>query len=60
MEPYMTLSYSIKHRDIGLLCYVIQEITIILQAPAAKKPKYARAMIKQLHIFNTKASDPQL
>lgn len=60
MEPYMTLSSSIKHGDIGLLRHAIREITVILQAPAAKKPKYARAMIRQIHIFDTKASDPQL
>lgn len=60
LEPYMTLSYTIKYGDIGFLCHIMQEISIILQAPAANKPKYARAMLRQLHIFDTKASAPQL
>lgn len=60
LEPYMTLSYAIKHGDIGLLRHAMQEVSVILQAPAANKPKYARAMLRQLHIFDTKASDPQL
>lgn len=60
MEPYIILSYSIKDNNIGLLCHAIREITVILQASIAKKPKYARAMIRQLYIFNTKAFNPQL
>lgn len=35
-------------------------MTVIFKAPAIKKPKYTRAMIKQLHIFDTKTSNPQL
>lgn len=60
IEPYMTLSYSIKHGDIGFLYHVIEEITIILQALKIKKPKYTRFMIRQVYIFDTKASDLQL
>ena len=44
MEPYMALCYAIKNGDTGLLRYVIREICIIIQAPMAKKPKYAKAM----------------
>lgn len=57
MEPYMTLSYAVKHGDIGLLRNAIREVCVILQAPAAAQPKYARTMLRQLHIFDTKASD---
>lgn len=60
MEPYLTLCYSIKHGDIGLLRHAMREICVILQAPSACKPKYARAMLRQIHIFDTKASDPIL
>lgn len=60
MEPYTTLCYAIKHGDIGLLRHAIREICVILQAPAACKPKYARAMMRQLHIIDTKSADPIL
>ena len=56
----MTLSYAIKHGDIGLLRHAIREVTVILQAPSARKPKYAREMLRQLHIIDTKAADPIL
>ena len=60
MEPYMTFCYAIKNGDIGLLKHAMREVCIILQAPAASKPKYARAMLRQVHIFDTKAADPIL
>lgn len=56
----MTLCYSIKHGDNGLLKHAMREICIILQAPAARKPKYAREMLRQVHVFDTKAADPIL
>lgn len=31
-----------------------------MQAPAASKPKYARALLRQLHIIDTKYADPIL
>lgn len=60
MEPYMTFSHAVKHRDIGLLRHAIREVCIILQVPSASKPKYARVILRQLHIFDTNASSPQL
>lgn len=60
MEAYLTLCYSIKHKDVGLLQSAMREVYIILQAPAANKPKYAREMLRQLHIIDTNASDPIL
>lgn len=60
IEPYMTLCYAIKNVDIGFFKHAMREICIILQAPAALKPKYARAMLRQVHISNTKAADPIL
>lgn len=60
MEPYMTLCYSIKYGDVGLLRHAMREVCVILQAPSARKPKYAREMLRQLHIFDTEAADPQL
>lgn len=60
MEPYMTLCWSIKHGDTGLLKYAMREICIILQAPATRKPKYARELLRQVHIFDTSAADPVL
>ena len=56
----MTLFYSIKHGDIGLLQAALREVGLILQASAAKKPKYAKEMLCQLHILNTTAEDPLL
>ena len=60
VEAYLTLSYSIKHGDIGLLQAALREVGVILQAPAAKKPKYAKEMLCQLHILDTTAADPLL
>lgn len=60
IEPYMTLFYSIKYGDISLLRHAIRKNTVIFQAPVVKKPKYARVIIRQVHIFDTKASNPQL
>lgn len=60
VEAYLTLSYSIKHGDIGLLQAALWEVGVILQAPAAKKPKYAKEMLRQLHILDTTAADPLL
>lgn len=60
MEAYHTLCYAIKWGDIGLLRSAMREVTIILQAPSAKKPKYAREMLRQMHILDTTAADPIL
>lgn len=60
MEAYLTLCYSIKWGDVGLLRDIMREITIILQAPSAKKPKYAREMLHQMHILDITAADPVL
>lgn len=57
MEAYLTLCYFIKHGDISLLQAAMQEVCIILQEPIANKPKYARKMLRQLHIIDTNASD---
>lgn len=54
----MTLYHAIKMSDIGLLCQAIREVCIILQAPATSKPKYAKAMLRQIHIIDTKAVEP--
>ncbi len=60
MEPYITLCYAIKHGDTRLLRHTMKEIYVILQAPAACKPKYARAITRQLNIIYTKSVDPIL
>ena len=60
MKSYMTLCYAIKNGVIGLLKYALREIAIIFQARAAKKPKYAKALLRQVHIIDTKAADPVL
>lgn len=53
----MTFCYTIKYGDTSLVKYALREICIIFQSPIVKKPKYARAMLKQVHIFDTKAVD---
>lgn len=53
----MTLYYAIKNGDIGLLWHAMRKVGVILQAPAASKPKYARAMLRQLYIFDIQAAD---
>ena len=56
VEPNITLCYIIKNRDTSLFKYALREICIILQLPVLSKPKYARAILKQVHIFNIKAA----
>lgn len=56
----MTLSYTIKHGDTDFFHYAMREVAIIFQVLGVKKPKYAKAILQQLHVFDTKASDPQL
>lgn len=56
----MTLCHAIKMGDTGLLRHAMREVFIIFQALAASKPKYARAMLRQIHIINTKAANPIL
>lgn len=46
--------------NVGLLKMAMREIIIILQAPSAKKPKYAREMLHQMHILDTWAAHPEL
>lgn len=53
----MTLCYAIKMGDISFFCHAIGEVCIILQAPATSKPKYARAMLRQVYIIDTKTAD---
>ena len=60
MKLYITLCYAIKNGNMGLFKHAMREVCIILQALAASKPKYARAMLRQVHIFDTKAADPIL
>lgn len=60
MEPYLTLKHAIKHGDIVLLRHAMREIATILHVPAASKPKYARVMLRQIHVFDTKTADPLL
>lgn len=60
MEAYLTLCWSIKWGDVGLLKDALREVTIILQAPSGKKPKYAREMLRQMHVLDTTAADPIL
>ena len=53
----MILRHIIKTGDTGLLCYELKEVCIVLQAPAALKPKYAKAILRQIYIIDTKAAD---
>ena len=58
VEPYMTLCYTIKNGNMGLLRYALKKLCIIFQTPVACKPKYARTMLRQVHIFDTKVANP--
>lgn len=60
VQPIITLYYAIKNGDIDILKYALREICIIFQSPVVGKPKYERAMLRQLHIFDTMAIDPVL
>lgn len=52
----MTLYHIIKTDDQNLLCHAIRKIYIILQVPAVSKPKYAKVILKPIHIIDTKAT----
>lgn len=54
----MSFCYIIKNNDIGLLKHVMREVYIIFQALAVSKPKYARIILRQIHIFDIKEADP--
>lgn len=54
----MTLCFAIKNRDTGLLRYAIREICILFQFLVAKKPIYAKAMLRHIYIIDTKAANP--
>lgn len=53
----MILCHIIKTGDTGLLCHELKEVCIVLQAPAVLKPKYVKAMLRQIYIIDTKAAD---
>lgn len=54
----MTLCHTIKKGNISLAYFTIKEICIIIQTQAILKPQYVRAMLRQIHIINTKAANP--
>lgn len=56
VKAYLTLSYSIKMGNVSFSKMAMQKVAIILQAFSAKKPKYAREMLCQMHILDTKAA----
>ncbi|MCJ1346490.1 hypothetical protein MMC31_004707 [Peltigera leucophlebia] len=60
MEPYMTLCYAIKFGDTGLLRHAMRDVAIILQTPSSGQPKYAREILRQLHVFDTTSADEVL
>lgn len=60
MELYIILCYKIKNGDTSLFRHVIRKVDIIFQTSVVSKPKYAKVMLKQLHIFDIKAVDPIL
>lgn len=46
-----------KNRDTGNLKHTLKEICIIPQSLMLGKQKYTKAMLNQVHIFDTKATD---
>lgn len=53
----MTLGYSIKNENIRLFQNIIKEICRIFLAPFTRKPKYAQEILRQIYIFNIKATN---
>ena len=60
VELYMTFCYVIKNGNTDFLKHTLRKVCIIFQSSVIGKPKYARAMLRQLHIFDTKSADPVL
>lgn len=54
----MILCYAINNDDIGIFKHAMKEVCIIFQVPAASKPKYTKAMLRQVYIFDMKVADP--
>lgn len=57
MKVYITLCYSIYHKDIGLLCHTLRKVYIIILVPLTLKPKYTHVLMRQLYIIDTKTAD---
>lgn len=53
----MTFYYTIKNRDNGFFKYTLRKICIIFYLLIEAKPKYVRLILKQIHIFDTKANN---
>lgn len=60
IEVYFTLYYSIRRGNIGFLKKALYEITIIFNVPTAKKLKYAKKILCQIHILNTTTTNQVL
>lgn len=56
----MILYYVIKNGNNGFLKYALRKVYIIFQFPVVEKPKYVRAILRQVYIFDTMAIDPVL
>lgn len=56
----MTLCYTIKNGDTGFLKYILRKVYIIFQSPVVRKLMYAKTILRKLHIFDTKATNPML
>lgn len=53
----MTFCYIIINKNTGLFKYTLREICIIFQLLVLGKLKYAKPMLRQVHIFDKKAVD---
>ena len=60
VEAYLLLDHAIRIADIGLLRRALGECAVLFQAKSGRKPKYARELLRMVHMIDTDASSPSL
>ena len=57
---YLTLRYTIKYKNIGLLRHALRHTAVIFQAAAAGVLKYANAFFYTLYLIDSPAATLRL
>ena len=60
MEVFLLLDHSIRHGDLGLLRQALGECSVVVQATESSKPKYAKELIRLIHMVDSPAASPEL
>ena len=60
VEVYLLLDHAIRNADLGLLRRALGECTILLHAPQGGKTRYARELLRFIHLVDSDAATPEL